>query len=136
MTITLDRHKANATNVVTNQLLHVVFRRLRMVSELRVAIITGSGRVFRRMGPERRGRRRAYRHQLWARQADDCSSQCAGHGWRVRTAQIVAAAPLPLAALKQVLRATETQTLEQAYRTLRGCSLPAYTTMLQSVGAT
>ena len=132
----MDRHKANATNVVTNQLLHVVFRRLRMVSELRVAIINGSGRFFRRMGPERRGRRRAYRHQPWARQADACSSQCARHGWRVRTAQIVAAAPLSLAALKQVLLATEAQTLEDAYRTLRGCSRPAATAMLQSVDAT
>ena len=46
LTITLDRLKANATNVATNQLLHVVLRRLRMVSELRVAMINGSGRFF------------------------------------------------------------------------------------------
>ncbi|MEO6626848.1 MAG: enoyl-CoA hydratase-related protein [Burkholderiaceae bacterium] len=50
-------------------------------------------------------------------------------------AQIVAAAPLPLAALKQVLRATETQTLEGAYKTLRGGGLPAYAAMLQSEDA-
>lgn len=47
-------------------------------------------------------------------------------------AQIVAVAPLPIAALKQVLRATESQTVEQGYRTLRGGSLPAYAAMLSS----
>jgi crotonobetainyl-CoA hydratase len=46
--------------------------------------------------------------------------------------QIVAAAPLAVAALKQVLRATEAQTVEDAYRTLRGGGLPAYTAMLKS----
>lgn len=50
-------------------------------------------------------------------------------------AQIVAAAPLPIAALKQVLRATEAQTVEQGYRTLRGAGLPAYKTMLTSEDA-
>lgn len=47
-------------------------------------------------------------------------------------AQIVAAAPLPIAALKQVLRATEAQTVEQGYRTLRGGGLSAYAAMLLS----
>lgn len=51
---------------------------------------------------------------------------------RELAAQIVAAAPLPIAALGQVLRATEAQTVEQAYRTLRGGGLGAYTAMLAS----
>lgn len=46
--------------------------------------------------------------------------------------QIVAAAPLAVAALKQVLRATESQSVEQAYRTLRAGALPAYQAMLAS----
>lgn len=46
--------------------------------------------------------------------------------------QIEQAAPLPIAALKQVLRATETQTVPDAYRTLRGGGLPAYRAMLAS----
>ena len=46
--------------------------------------------------------------------------------------QIEQAAPLPIAALKQVLRATETQTLPDAYKTLRGGDLPAYRAMLAS----
>ena len=46
--------------------------------------------------------------------------------------QIEQAAPLPIAALKQVLRATETQTVPDAYKTLRGDSLPAYRAMLAS----
>ena len=46
--------------------------------------------------------------------------------------QVVAAAPLPIAALKQVLRATESQPVEQAYRSLRGGGLPAYAAMLAS----
>ena len=46
--------------------------------------------------------------------------------------QIEQAAPLPIAALKQVLRATETQTVADAYRTLRGGGLPAYRAMLAS----
>lgn len=50
-------------------------------------------------------------------------------------AQIVAAAPLPIAALKQVLRATESQTVQQGYRTLRGGRLPAYRAMLSSEDA-
>ncbi len=51
---------------------------------------------------------------------------------RALAAQIVASAPLPVAALKQVLRATDAQPLEQAYRTLRGGGLPAYAAMLVS----
>lgn len=50
-------------------------------------------------------------------------------------AQIVAAAPLPIAALKQVLRATESQSTEHGYRTLRGGGLSAYTAMLSSEDA-
>lgn len=50
-------------------------------------------------------------------------------------AQIVAAAPLPVAALKQILRSTETQTVQEGYRTLRGGGLPAYQAMLQSEDA-
>ena len=46
--------------------------------------------------------------------------------------QIVQAAPLAIAALKQVLRATESQTVQHAYQTLRGGGLPAYQAMLQS----
>ena len=49
--------------------------------------------------------------------------------------QIVEAAPLAIAALKQVLRATESQTVQEAYRTLRGGGLPAYTAMLGSEDA-
>ena len=49
--------------------------------------------------------------------------------------QIVQGAPLALAALKQVLRATEGQTVEQGYRTLRGGGLPAYAAMLASEDA-
>ena len=49
--------------------------------------------------------------------------------------QIVNAAPLPIAALKQVMRETETQTIQQAYQTLRGGSLPAYVAMLKSEDA-
>jgi crotonobetainyl-CoA hydratase len=50
-------------------------------------------------------------------------------------AQIVAAAPLPLAALKQVLRATESESVAQAFQTLRAGALPAYTAMLASEDA-
>ena len=49
--------------------------------------------------------------------------------------QVVAAAPLPVAALKQVLRATESQPLADAYRTLRGTEVPAYRAMLVSQDA-
>jgi crotonobetainyl-CoA hydratase len=50
-------------------------------------------------------------------------------------AQIVAAAPLPLAALKQVLRATEAEPVEGAFQTLRAGALPAYAAMLRSEDA-
>jgi crotonobetainyl-CoA hydratase len=50
-------------------------------------------------------------------------------------AQIVAAAPLPLAALKQVLRATESESVAQAFQTLRAGALPAYAAMLASEDA-
>ncbi len=46
--------------------------------------------------------------------------------------QIVAAAPLAVAALKQVLRSTEAQTAQDGYQTLRGGGLPAYQAMLKS----
>ena len=49
--------------------------------------------------------------------------------------QVVQAAPLALAALKQVLRATESQSVQDAYRTLRGGGLLAYTAMLGSEDA-
>ena len=49
--------------------------------------------------------------------------------------QIVNAAPLPIAALKQVMRETETQAIQQAYQTLRGGGLPAYGAMLKSEDA-
>jgi crotonobetainyl-CoA hydratase len=48
--------------------------------------------------------------------------------------RICGAAPLALAAIKQVLRATEGQGIEAAYRTLRG-GLPAYDAMLRSKDA-
>lgn len=50
-------------------------------------------------------------------------------------AQIVAAAPLPLAALKQVLRATEAEPVERAFQTLRAGVVPAYAAMLRSEDA-
>lgn len=50
-------------------------------------------------------------------------------------AQIVAAAPLPLAALKQILRATESEPVERAFQTLRAGVVPAYAAMLRSEDA-
>jgi crotonobetainyl-CoA hydratase len=47
-------------------------------------------------------------------------------------AQIVQAAPLALAAVKEVLRATEGQPVAEAYATLRSGALPQYRTMLTS----
>jgi crotonobetainyl-CoA hydratase len=47
-------------------------------------------------------------------------------------AQIVQAAPLALAAVKEVLRETESQPLAQAYATLRSGTLPQYRAMLTS----
>ena len=48
---------------------------------------------------------------------------------------IVEAAPLAVQAVKEVLRATENQALEDAYGTLRGGSLRTYRAMLQSADA-
>jgi crotonobetainyl-CoA hydratase len=49
--------------------------------------------------------------------------------------ELVAAAPLALAAVKQVLRATEAMSVEDGYRMLRGGGLPAYRAMLSSADA-
>jgi crotonobetainyl-CoA hydratase len=46
LTITLDRHKANAIDVPTSLALFAAFQRLQDDPALRVAIITGSGRFF------------------------------------------------------------------------------------------
>ena len=56
----------------------------------------------------------------------------AAQGLATRVAQ---GAPLALAAIKEVLRETETQDLRTAYRTLRGAGLIAYPAMLQSEDA-
>ncbi len=47
-------------------------------------------------------------------------------------AEVAQAAPLSLAAIKEVLRETEMQDLQQGYRTLRGGGLPTYRAMLAS----
>ena len=49
--------------------------------------------------------------------------------------ELVAAAPLALAAIKQVLRATEAAAVEDGYRVLRTGVLPAYRAMLTSADA-
>lgn len=49
--------------------------------------------------------------------------------------QIVQAAPLAIAALKQVLHATEAQSVQDAFQTLRAGGLPAYQAMLLSEDA-
>lgn len=49
--------------------------------------------------------------------------------------QILEAAPLALAAVKEVLRETESQTVRDAFQTLRGGGLPAYRAMLVSEDA-
>jgi crotonobetainyl-CoA hydratase len=49
--------------------------------------------------------------------------------------QMVAAAPLALAAVKEVLRSTEASTVDEAYRTLRSGNLTGYTAMLRSEDA-
>jgi crotonobetainyl-CoA hydratase len=46
--------------------------------------------------------------------------------------QMVQAAPLALAAVKEVLRATQGQSVAEAYRTLRSGALPTYQAMLTS----
>jgi len=48
---------------------------------------------------------------------------------------LVAAAPLALAAVKQVLRATEATSVDDGYRVLRSEALPAYRAMLTSADA-
>ena len=53
----------------------------------------------------------------------------------VMARHIVAAAPLAIAAVKEVVRATEGQGLQAAYRTLRGGDLPHYRRMLTSEDA-
>ena len=49
--------------------------------------------------------------------------------------QMVQAAPLALAAVKEVLRATQSQSVPEAYRTLRSGALPTYQAMLTSEDA-
>ena len=49
--------------------------------------------------------------------------------------QLVQAAPLSVAAVKQILRATEAQSVQDAYQTLRGNGPPAYRAMLLSEDA-
>lgn len=49
--------------------------------------------------------------------------------------QICAAAPLAIAALKQVLRATEVQSVQQGFQIMRSGSLAAYQAMLRSADA-
>jgi crotonobetainyl-CoA hydratase len=49
--------------------------------------------------------------------------------------QILEAAPLAVAAVKEVLRETESQTVADAFQTLRGGRLPAYRAMLASEDA-
>ena len=49
--------------------------------------------------------------------------------------ELVAAAPLALAAVKQVLRATEAVSVQDGYRVLRGGGLPANRAMLSSADA-
>jgi crotonobetainyl-CoA hydratase len=56
----------------------------------------------------------------------------AAHAFALRIAQ---GAPLALAAIKEVLRETETQDLTSAYQTLRGSALTAYPAMLRSEDA-
>jgi crotonobetainyl-CoA hydratase len=51
---------------------------------------------------------------------------------RALAQQIVQAAPLAVAAVKEVVSATEDQDLQAAYRTLRQGDLPVYRTMLRS----
>jgi crotonobetainyl-CoA hydratase len=49
--------------------------------------------------------------------------------------QIVQCAPLAVAAVKEIVRATEGQDLEAAYQTLRQGNLPSYRAMLRSQDA-
>jgi crotonobetainyl-CoA hydratase len=56
-------------------------------------------------------------------------------GAKALARQMVQNAPLALAAVKEVLRATEGQTLQQAYQNLRTGELPHYRRMLVSEDA-
>jgi crotonobetainyl-CoA hydratase len=49
--------------------------------------------------------------------------------------QVARSAPLALGALKQVLRATESQAVQDAYAMVRAGALPLYTAMLNSADA-
>jgi crotonobetainyl-CoA hydratase len=49
--------------------------------------------------------------------------------------QIVECAPLSIGAVKEILRATESQSVVDAYRTLRSAPLPTYRAMLSSKDA-
>lgn len=227
--ITLDRPKANAINVATSRALHAAFVRLQQEPDLRVAIITGTGRFFSagwdlsaavtgeaidadhgpggfaglteffaldkpviaavnglaigggfelalaadlilaadtaefalpevKLGmmadsggvlrlPRRlpraianellfTGRRMGAAEALrWGLVNRVVPADQLPEAARELARQIVNAAPLPIAALKQVLRQTEAQTIPEAYQTLRGGSLPAYGAMLESEDA-
>lgn len=227
--ITLDRPKANAINVATSRALHAAFVRLQQEPDLRVAIITGTGRFFSagwdlsaavtgeaidadhgpggfaglteffaldkpviaavnglaigggfelalaadlilaadtaefalpevKLGmmadsggvlrlPRRlpraianellfTGRRMGAAEALrWGLVNRVVPADQLPEAARELARQIVSAAPLPIAALKQVLRQTEAQTIPEAYQTLRGGSLPAYGAMLESEDA-
>lgn len=91
LTITLDRPKANAIDVTTSLALHAAFVRLQQDPALRVAIITGTGRFFGRVGFVRRCGGRGDRRRPWpgwlcrihgilyAGQAGDRRRQWPGH---------------------------------------------------------
>ncbi|MEO8546329.1 MAG: enoyl-CoA hydratase-related protein [Betaproteobacteria bacterium] len=229
LTITLDRPKANAVDVVTSQLLYDAFRRLQDDAALRVAVITGTGRFFSagwdlnaasageavdavhspggfaglteffdldkpviaavnglamgggfelalaadlivaadnaefalpeiRLGiladsggilrlPRRLPRAIATEMLMTGRRMGAAEAERWGLVNRVvaqadllpatmeLARQIVAAAPLALAALKQVLRATEAQPVQGAWSDLRSGVAPAYQAMLASEDA-
>ncbi len=63
LTITLNRPKANAINVPTSLALYQAFCRLRDTPDLRVGILTRSGRFF---SAGRCHRGRGHRRQPWA----------------------------------------------------------------------
>jgi len=229
LTITLDRPKANAIDVVTSLALHAAFARLQQEPALRVAIITGTGRFFSagwdlsaavageaidadhgpggfaglteffaldkpviaavnglaigggfelalaadlmlaadtaefalpevKLGmmadsggvlrlPKRLPRAVAAELLLTGRRMGAAEAQRWGLVNRVvpladltaaaqtLARELVAAAPLALAAVKQVLGATEAASVQDGYRILRGGALPAYRTMLSSADA-
>ena len=229
LTITLDRPKANAINVATSQALYAAFKQLQDTPDLRVAIITGTGRFFSagwdllgategeaidahhgpggfagltefftldkpviaavnglamgggfelalaadlivaadtaefalpevKLGlladsggmlrlPRRLPRAIANEMLLTGRRMG--AAEAAGWGLvnqvlpgaqllaaaGALARQIVQAAPLAIAALKQVLRATEAQGVQDGFQTLRSGRLPAYQAVLQSEDA-